>query len=134
MDLKNRWLIVGVTALAGTLRHYQKGITELAILRTSIYYLRIVRGIRGICITAFQVLFCALFSLLGLVLIHFAIYWMLTLGPSPKAWTFLVLGSLELFPALAFTFWFLSSKRWLREAGKTNPVLGKCVEKFEKRI
>lgn len=126
MNAKSFLALLGAGAVLGKTR---KAVAELVLLQGAICYLRAVRGARGMTIRALQVLACGIFSLSGLVLVHVALYLLLSSGSSPKAWVLLGLGLAELAPVAIFIAWFVSSKRWLHDALKANGFL----EKYQRR-
>ena len=125
MKRKNKGFLLQLLSVGALLAQYPKGIVEIAKLKSAMYCLRIVQGVRRGYIILFQLAFCALFLLMGVILMHVALFFLLTNGVQMKMGILFGAGFVEFAGALAFITWFLSSKRWLDESAKWNSMIGK---------
>lgn len=113
--------------LGAFLKRCPKDFIEIAKLKSAVYYLRLIRGIRSGYVVFFQILFSMLFIIFGMIFMHAALVIFLMGGPHRLVWIFLIAGVLELGSVGAFIAWFLSSKRWLEEAARINPDIEKLL-------
>ncbi len=125
LSAKNKWFMLAMLALGGTVRKYRKGMGELVKIQTAIYQLRLMRGARSICLRGVQLAACVIFFFSGLIVLQAALYLMLSSGPSPAARVMLALGFAQALPSAGFVFWFLSSRRWLQETFGKDTVFEK---------
>ncbi len=127
MKRKGHTLIFELLGLGALLKQCPKGLLEIAKLKSTIYYLRLVRGVRGGYIILFQIFFCVLFMVFGMVFVHAALFLFLIHGSQSMAWALLAIGAIELISTALFMGWFLSAKRWLEEAARINPEVEKLL-------
>lgn len=116
MKTNDRSLLAELLGLAGLAGEYRRGLIELAKMRAAVYRLRAAEALRNGLITLFEIVFCAIFFLCGLAVLHFDAYLFLSHGPHLRAWVLLGLGGLELIAAAVFAAWFLSARRWISKA------------------
>ncbi len=125
--VKNTGKLLSFLWIGNIISRAQKNIFELAKIKTAIYYLGALQGVRRTLILLVQIILSIIFLTMGIFILHVSLFFLASEGGSFRVRILLGLGGMELLSSLAFLGWFLSSGRWVREAARTNRTLRKLM-------
>lgn len=111
--MKGLWELLTIFSL-GRLFNLCKTIAKSHFLR---FYLGVVEGLRGACLSLIFTLLLVLLGFFGFILIHVGFFWFLPIETDTKIIALSVLGVIYLFIPLVGTLILHSRARWLKMTG-----------------
>lgn len=134
MKSKQAWFEAGVAGASALFNLFRKNAFSVLQIQSAIAYLKGVEIVRDILFYQLGLMLCVSFLVFGVILIQGAAIFFISMEPLTRAMVALVLGFLDSGIALGVLIYFMSSKRWLRQAAKYNSTVENIWEEEDSRL
>ncbi len=122
------WITAAIVGASAVIRGLKKNAVEMAKIQGAMAYLRGVEILRDLLIYQLGILACVIFLVFGVILMQAAMIFCLALEGQARIFAAFGVGLFDFSVALGLIVYFISSKRWLREAAKYNAWVDEFLE------